>query len=431
MDYEKEIIESSKAGERYYRVKHPSGCTVCLFPMEGYRSSCASFTVKYGSADNSFKPWGEKETVNVPEGTAHYLEHKMIESDGGNAFHAFAKTGANANAYTSFDRTTYLFSCSEKFEDNLEILLNCVQTPCFTDETVEKEREIIGQEIKMYEDDPNSRLFHNCLKALYHCHPVRLGVVGTTESVAKIDKELLYRCYNAFYTPGNSVLSVAGCFDTDKTLEICDRLLKKSDKAAAERIMPDEPYEVKEKSVTSKLPCSKPAFEIMYKLKPFGREQRTRAGILYQALFEACIGRTSLFYSGLYEQELMEYINIGVFHGEGYFAVAAAGESDNPAIIKDKINSELKRLKTELPQREEFENVKKRIYGSMVEGLGSAEAMANSMANAEMNGLRAFDALEFAAQISYDEAVEALKELDLDNSSISAAEPVIAPQISS
>lgn len=424
MDHKKEIIECSKAGERYYRIKHPSGCTICLFPMEGYRSSFASYTVKFGSLDSVFKPYGENEAVTVPDGIAHYLEHKMFENDDFNVFQTFGKTGANVNAYTNTDRTTYLFSCSDKFEENLEILLKCVQTPYFTDETVEKERGIIEQEIKMYEDDPGNKMYYNCLKAVFHNHPLRLEIAGTTESIAKIDKELLYRCYSTFYIPSNAVLSIAGCFDIDKTLEICDRLLKKSNAAAPERIIPYEPYEIREKSVTAKLPCSKPVFEIMYKLPPFKGKERVRAGNLYYALLETCLGRTSKFYSALYEQELMDGINVGALHGDGYFIAAVAGKADNPSLVMDKINSELNRLKTDLPQREEFENVKKRIYGSMIEGLGSVEAMANAMTNGELSGTSAFEGIELAASIGYDEAVEALRSLDLDNCSISVVEPL-------
>lgn len=424
MNHNKEIIESSKAGEKYYRIKHPSGCTICLFPMEGYRSSVASYTVKYGSLDSAFKLFGENEIITVPDGTAHYLEHKMFENDDSNLFQAFGKTGANVNAYTHFDRTSYLLFCSTKFEENLEILLKCVQTPYFTDKTVEKERGIIEQEIKMYEDNPNNKVFYNCLKAVFHNHPLRPGITGTAESISKIDKELLYRCYNTFYIPSNSVLSIAGCFDMDNTLEICDRMLKKSDAVPPERVIPQEPYEIKEKSISAKLPCSKPVFEIMYKLPPIKGRERVRAGILYDALLEACLGRTSLFYSSLYEQELIDYINIGTFHGDGYFIACAAGEADNPSLVMDKINSELKRLKSDLPKREEFENAKKRIYGSMIEGLGSVGAMADAMVNGELSGTSAFEGIELAADIDYDEAVQALRSLDLDNCSISVVEPL-------
>lgn len=427
MDYKKEIIESSKAGERYYRIAHPSGCTICLFPMEGYTSSFASHTVRFGSLNRTFKPLGEDKEdkiVTVPDGTAHYLEHKIFENKGSDLFHAFGKTGANVNAYTSFDRTSYLLSCSDNFENNLEILLEGIQTPYFTDETVEKERGIIEQEIKMNQDDPNNTVFYNCLKAVYHNHPIRREVTGTAESIAGINKELLYQCCNTFYTPENSVLSISGRFDMDKTLEICDRVLKKSGTEPPEIILPHEPAEIKEKSVTHKLPCSKPVFEMMYKLPALRGRERVKAGIIYDALLEACLGRTSLFYSGLYEQELISGINAGVLHGEGYFAAAVAGAADNPSIVADKINGELKRLKTVLPKRDEFENVKKRIYGSMIGGLGSPEVMANAMTNGELSGTSGFEIIEIAASISFEEAVQALRLLDLDNCSLSVVEPL-------
>lgn len=421
----REIIENQKIGEKYIRIKHPSGCTICLYPMENYSSAYALFGTNYGSVDTTFKTDEDEDFVVVPEGIAHYLEHKLFENDECDAFELYAKTGANANAFTSFDKTAYLFSCSQKFEENLEILLNFVQEPYFTDETVQKEQGIIGQEIKMYQDDPGWRVFFNGLQAVYHNNPVRIDIAGTVESIAKINKELLYRCYNTFYNLNNMVLSIAGNFDVDKTLEICDRLLKKSADHKLEKIIPDEPYEVKEKSVTVKLSCAQPMFNIMYKFPKMTEKEAAKAYIVYNNLFETCLGRTSAFYTEMYEQGLInETFNVGVFNGRGFFVGVIDGESKEPQIVMDRVNSELKRLRTAKPDRQEFENIKKRTYGELLASLGSVENVATSVLSAEMAGISAFEYIKLAAEVTYDDIIEALDKLDIDNSCISIVEPV-------
>ena len=181
-----EKITNARIKEEYLRIKHKSGATILLYPMKGYSTAYALFATKYGSVDTTFKTNEDPDFVTVPEGIAHYLEHKLFENDECDAFDLYAKTGANANAYTSFDKTAYLFSCSQKFEENLRILLGFVQEPYFTDATVAKEQGIIGQEIRMYEDDTGWRVFFNCLQAMYEKNPVRIDIAGTIESIAKI-----------------------------------------------------------------------------------------------------------------------------------------------------------------------------------------------------------------------------------------------------
>ena len=269
-----EKITNARIKEEYLRIKHKSGATILLYPMKGYSTAYALFATKYGSVDTTFKTNEDPDFVTVPEGIAHYLEHKLFENDECDAFDLYAKTGANANAYTSFDKTAYLFSCSQKFEENLRILLGFVQEPYFTDATVAKEQGIIGQEIRMYEDDTGWRVFFNCLQAMYEKNPVRIDIAGTIESIAKIDKDLLYRCYNTFYNLNNMVIAVAGNFDVDKTLEICDELLKPSEDHGLQVIVPDEPLTVHEKRNVQKLSCAIPLFNIGWKFPAYsGKEQ--------------------------------------------------------------------------------------------------------------------------------------------------------------
>ncbi|MGN0596326.1 MAG: EF-P 5-aminopentanol modification-associated protein YfmH [Ruminiclostridium sp.] len=421
----KEIIRNQRVNEEYIRIKHPSGCTICLYPMKGYSSAYALFGTNYGSVDTTFKTNKDKDFVTVPEGIAHYLEHKLFENDECDAFELYAKTGANANAFTSFDKTAYLFSCSQKFEENLEILLNFVQEPYFTDETVQKEQGIIGQEIKMYLDDPSWRVMFNGLQAIYHNNPVRIDIAGTIESIAQIDKDLLYRCYNTFYNLNNMVLSIAGNFDVDKTLEICDRLLKPSEDLGLEKIVPEEPYEVKEKRTVQKLSCSLPLFNIFFKMAPRKGIENVRDYIQYNIMLELCLGKTSRFYNDNYEQGLInDTFNVGIFNGRGFFTAIADGESREPDKVFEEIKKELYRLRKEGVSKEEFENIKKKTYGELLTMFNNVESMATNLLSAEMDGVSVYEMVEAAANTTFDDIVKKLEEFDIENSSISIVEPV-------
>lgn len=423
MNYDREIIKSSKIGEQYFKIKHPSGCTICLYPMEGFSSIYAVFGVNYGSLDTAFKTDSGSDFVTAPMGVAHFLEHKLFEDPN----ELFAKTGAKANAYTGFDKTTYLFYCSQKFEENLEILLSSVQKPHFTDESVEKEKGIIEQEIAMYEDDPRWQVYFNGYRAAYHSHLIKEPIAGTKESVAVIDKETLYRCYNTFYSLDNSILSIAGNFDPDKALEICDRLLKPVplDKIGKiERYTPSEPYEVKEKTVKAKLSCSKPMFQIIYKFPEMTPQEAQRKYDEYTVMLDLCLGGSSPFYTEMYEQGLIDD-TFGASAGylRGLFMCVISGDSDNPELLLSKINAELTRLKKDPPSREMFESIKKSTYGAMLRNYGYVDMVSNSLLNAEMMGVTAFDGIDIISLLTYEDVIGALREIDLDNCSISIAEP--------
>ena len=235
---EKKVL-TSRTGDSCIYVKHPSGLDIYICEMEGFSTIEALFGTKYGSINTMFKTNADKEYTTVPEGIAHFLEHKLFENEDCDVFNLYAKTGANANAFTSFDKTCYLFSCSKNYKESLGILLDFVQKPYFTPESVAKEQGIIGQEIKMCDDNPNWRVFFNLLNCLYHNHPVKIDIAGTVESIAEIDAELLYKCYNTFYNLNNMVLSIAGNINAEEVLEICDKYLKPCDDKGLETVFTD------------------------------------------------------------------------------------------------------------------------------------------------------------------------------------------------
>lgn len=419
-----EKITSSRIHEEYLRIKHKSGATILLYPMKGYSTAYALFATKYGSVDTTFKTDEDPDFVTVPEGIAHYLEHKLFENDECDAFDLYAKTGANANAYTSFDKTAYLFSCSQKFEENLRILLGFVQEPYFTDATVAKEQGIIGQEIRMYEDDTGWRVFFNCLQAMYEKNPVRIDIAGTIESIAKIDKDLLYRCYNTFYNLNNMVIAVAGNFDVDKTLEICDELLKPSKDHGLQVIVPDEPLTVHEKRNVQKLSCAIPLFNIGWKFPAYSGKKQLEKYIVYNILMELCLGKTSDFYNRMYEDGLLnDAFNVGVFCGRGFFSVIADGESTDPDRVLSEIEKELHRLKNEGLDEDEFITIRNKTYGELVAGFNNVESVANAMIAQEINDVGIYDGIEITANTTFADIRSALDDFDIENNSISIIEP--------
>ncbi len=278
------VVKSALLDESYYEYDHPSGLKILVYPKEGYQSAYAIFGTRYGSIDTRFRLKGEKEWTVVPEGIAHFLEHKLFESQDEDAFARYARTGANANAFTSFDRTCYLFSCTENFGASLEILLDFVQSPYFTKETVDKEQGIIGQEIRMYDDEPNWRVMFNLLTALYHTHPVRIDIAGTIDSIAKIDADLLYTCYRTFYNLNNMVLAVAGKVDPKEVLAIADKVLKPSVDAVIERSFEEEPEEIVTDHVEQKLSVTVPLFMFGYKETPKAQGMDTQTLVEWEPL---------------------------------------------------------------------------------------------------------------------------------------------------
>ena len=243
-------ISYEAIGEEYFFTKHPSGLDIYIYPKKGYSSKYAILGTNFGSVNNTFKLKNEENFTVVPDGIAHYLEHKLFASENGDAFELFAKTGASANAYTSFEKTAYLFSCTDNFNQSLEILLDFVQAPYFTEENVEKVRGIIAQEMKMYQDSPEWKVYINLLGALYHNHPVKIDIAGSVESIAKITPEILYDCYKAFYNLHNMALCIVGDLDPDEVLAVIDKKIQYSPPIEIDRYFPQEPKTVCKKFVS-------------------------------------------------------------------------------------------------------------------------------------------------------------------------------------
>ena len=415
-----ERIVNKRINEECYRIKHKSGCTIMLYPMKGFSTAYALFGTRYGSVDTTFKTAKDEDYVTVPEGIAHYLEHKLFENEDCDAFALYAATGASANAFTSFDKTAYLFSCADKLEENLEILLGFVQKPYFTDETVAKEQGIIGQEIRMYEDAPDWRVFFNCLQGMYEKNPVRIDIAGTVESISHIDKDLLYRCYNTFYNLNNMVLAVAGNLDVDKVLAVCDKMLIASEDPQLSVKVPEESDRVCKRRMIQELPCATPLFNIGFKLPAKEGSECYRDYILYNLMGEICLGKTSDFYNRMYESNLINNnFYVRAFNGRGFFGLMAEGESADPDKVYEEILKELAKLKKEGISRDDFDTIRNKTYGEIVGMFGGVESVASNLLEFELAGAQPYDLVDFIAEITFEDVVNALKNFDEENSTIS------------
>ncbi len=423
--YEKEIITSKRFGEKYTHVKHPSGLDIFIWKLKGFSTVDAHFGTKYGSINTRFKTADDEDFVDVPEGIAHFLEHKLFENEDCNVFDLYAKTGAMANAFTSFDMTVYLYRCSDKYLESLEILLSFVQKPYFTQETVDKEQGIIGQEIKMCQDSPDRRCYFNLLRCLYKNHPVNIDIAGTVDSIAKIDADLLYRCYYTFYNLRNMALCIAGDVDEDEILRVCDEQLIPSKDIKLQTAFPDEPEVVAEKEIVEKMSVATPIFNIGIKFPPFSGKELVKKYWEAEIAAAMLVGSSSDLYREMTEEGLINsQFSFEVFFVEGVFNFSCSGESEAPHKVMDRIMSKIEELKTVGFDRKMFEMLKKSKYGAMIRDFDNSEACVSLLMNSYLNGTDVFYFIDAVADISFDDVTETFRQLfDPEKAAISIIEP--------
>lgn len=365
------------------RVVLENGLTVLVHSMPGFANVHAVYGTRFGSVDRAFSLDGKRYTM--PAGIAHFLEHKMFESEKGDAFTLYAQTGASANAYTSFDKTCYLFTASDNIEKNLDILLDFVSHPRFTKETVAKEQGIIGQEIKMYEDSPDWRLMFAAFRCLYHTHPLREDIAGTVESIAEITPETLYACTDAFYRPANMTLAVAGNVTLQTVLDACARADIAAKTQPVERLAFDEPDTVAKPREEFTMAVSTPLLGLAFKETPFSgsTEDILRREMVCDVLTEVICGSMTPLYRRLYDEGLIgadfsgEFINV-----EGAACVLFGGEARDPERVRALLLAEIEAVRTKGVDEKLFRLCKNSMYGIMVQDLERVDDVTAGMANA-------------------------------------------------
>ncbi len=406
-------ISNAKLGETIYEYNHKSGLKVFFVRKAGYNKKTAMFGTNYGSMDNVFKVPGSGEEIRVPDGIAHFLEHKLFEQTDGNMLEKFSKLGSSPNAYTSFNQTVYYFSCTDLFEENFRMLLDYVQNPWLTDENVEKEKGIISQEIRMYQDNAGWCVFFNLLDCLYINSPVKLEIAGTIESISKINKELLYHCYNTFYTPSNMVVTVAGDCEPETVFSIVDEMIKFKDNGMVEKKYPDEPKEINKEYMEQMLAVSMPLFNMGIKDNVLVTgydliKRRTALNIAVQFVS----GRSSQLFNDLYSQGLInESFNSEASVNANYSYLAWGGQSVDPKETCGIISKYLKNMTQEGMQKDAFERIRKSQKGSFIRSLNSMDSIARLIMDSYFNNASFFDIARAYEELDLDYTNQVVKEV--------------------
>ncbi|MCL1858347.1 MAG: insulinase family protein [Oscillospiraceae bacterium] len=421
-------VANKKIDEKYYYFKHESGLDIYVIP-KNHTTSYALFGTKYGSVDSIFKTDGETEFTVVPDGIAHFLEHKLFDNENGiNADQLFADTGAYSNAYTYYDKTCYLFSCADNFDASLEILLDFVTHPYFTEESVQKEQGIIGQEIRMYDDNPGWQVYFQLMANMYEKHSVRLDIAGTIESISNITAGILYKCYNTFYNLNNMMLCVAGNVTAEQVEKVADKVLKNADIINIERYKYDEPANVRKNITEKKLKVSRPLFNIGLKDVETGiyANELAKKAVEIDILNDMLFSRSSDFYTRLYsEGKINNKFGAGSEIETEYGHLIYSGESDNPEKVMGEIIKEFEnKIKNGL-DREEFERCKKVSYASSITLFDSAENIANAFITCMFRGYNIFDLPEIIGSVKFEDIEKRLnKVFKKENFIISIINPI-------
>lgn len=423
------IIENERLKEKIYFEELESGLKVYYMPKLGFQKKYASFSTNYGSVNNKFIPLGEESPIEVPEGIAHFLEHKLFESEENSTFDKFSEMGAYVNAFTSFNQTSYLFYTTDNFYESLELLVNFVQSPYLTDENVEKEKGIIGQEIRMYDDNPRWRVFFNMLKAMYKNHPIKIDIAGTVESINTITKDLLFKAYNTYYHPANMVLFVVGDLDFEdiiKTVKKAQREYPKADNDSPS-IFDDEPDEVNNQTVEDNMMVSTPLFYIGFKDKKLGLSGReaVKKDIITNMILDLMFTPSAEFYSDMYNEGLIDSSFGAYFTGKKTYGHSLiVGQSKNPKLIYERIRDLIKVSPEDLFSTEDFNRLKKKNLGSFLMSLNSVEFIANNFVDLYFDDFNLLDYLEVLEEISMDDVIERFMEhFTPDSMVLSIVEP--------
>ncbi len=403
------LPKAAEAALRFEEALLPNGLCVRLLPMPGYSAAHVIYAAGFGSIHRAFESGGE--TVRLPAGVAHFLEHKMFENeDGIDAFTLYGETGASANAYTGFDRTSYIFTATEQIDRNLDILLGFVGHAHFTEATVQKEQGIIAQEIGMYEDNADMRSLFGTMECLYHHHPIRDDIAGTADSIAQITPSLLYRCTNAFYVPGNMALCAAGNLTMPQLLGAIERAQLPSGKAPpVRRVFPAEPDSVylPEKRLT--MPVSMPVFALGFKETPPAGDT-TRTEVVSDLLTELICGETSTLYRRLYDEGLVQP-GFGGEYGlyDGCMQFIFSGESEQPEAVREALLAEIARQRREGIDPGQFDICKKMMYGEAIADFDSVERVASLLCSSYFHRRTPAGELAAIAAVTPDDINNALQ----------------------
>lgn len=404
--------------ERVFEAELNNGLKLFIIPKKGFQKTFVTYTTKFGSLDNKFKPHGSDTFVTVPDGVAHFLEHKLFENDdeSEDLFTAFAEDNAQVNAFTSFDRTSYLFSATDHVERNIKRLLTMVESPYFTKETVDKEKGIIAEEIKMYQEQPGYKLMFNTLKAMYDTHPIRVDIAGSVESIYEIIKDDLYLCYETFYHPSNMVLFVVGDVDVANIYDVVATHENQRDKEAQPQIVRDpliEKATVNESKVTETMKLQSPRLMLGFKNNPLVDEPDAsfvKRDLEMTLFYEMLFGEETDFYQSLLNEDLIDETFGYQFVLEPTYSFSViTSATQYPDKLKALLLTEIENNQGQLNDEEAFSLLKKQFIGEFISGLNAPEYIANQYTKLYFEGVSLFDLLEIVESITLESVNETSK----------------------
>ncbi|MEK3886910.1 EF-P 5-aminopentanol modification-associated protein YfmH [Bacillus sp. FSL K6-3431] len=409
----KEIV-FDQLKETLYHETLENGLEVYLLPKQGFNKTFATITTKYGSIDNQFIPLNQEQLKLVPDGIAHFLEHKMFEKEAGDVFQQFSKQGASANAFTSFTRTAYLFSSTSKTEQNLETLLDMVQEPYFTEGTVEKEKGIIGQEITMYDDNPDWRLYFGVIENMYHQHPVKIDIAGTIESISHITADLLYECYHTFYHPSNMLLFVTGPVKPeDMMMFIRENQASRQYESASEivRHFEDEPVQVAEKKQVLEMNVQTSKCLVGVKANNVNQSgsDMLKNELTINILLDMLFGKSSDNYDELYNSGLIDDTFQFDYTQEQGFGFAIIGsDTKDPDLLTEQLQTMMLEAKNGQKLTEiAMERAKKKRIGGFMRSVNSPEYIANQFTRYAFNEMNFFEIVPVLEELTFSDVKEA------------------------
>ena len=404
-----EFKEFPNLKEKLYYEELDNGLQVYMLQKPGFNKSVATFTTKYGSIDNEFVPLGQQEMKRVPDGIAHFLEHKMFEKEDYDVFEKFSAHSASSNAFTSFTRTCYLFSCTSDLEENLTTLIDFVQSPYFTEETVEKEKGIIAQEIKMYDDNPDFRAYYGIINNLFKQHPVKIDIAGTVESIQPITADLLYECYNTFYHPSNMLLFVIGDFDVEAMMQLVRENQAAKDYVKANEIprqYPDEPNTVvtKESVLEMEVGTAKVFLGIKDIVTNRQGEELLKIDLAVDIIFDLIFGSSSAYYEELLEKG---YVNDSFSYETNFessfgFSIVG-GDTRYPDELAASLKAKLEGIAEMRFNEDEFNRIKNKKVGRFLSALNSVEFIANQFTQYAFNGVHLFSILDVLESLTIED----------------------------
>lgn len=408
--------------ETVYQAQLDNGLTLFVIPKRGFQKTFVTYTTNFGSLDSRFKPHQSDEFVTVPDGVAHFLEHKLFEKEDGDLFTDFAEYDAQVNAFTSFDRTSYLFSATNYIDENIIRLLKMLESPYFTEETVEKEKGIIAEEIKMYQEQPGYRLMFNTLRGMYHDHPVKVDIAGSVESIYDITKDDLYLCYETFYHPSNMVLFVVGDVDPEHIYQLVKTHEDARHIEAQPEIVRDplhETHDVLEREMREVLQVQSPRLMLGFKNKQLDVSQRRRVqeDIEMSFFFELVFGEETAFYQTLLNEHLIDAtFSYQTVIEPTYSFSLVTSTTEEPDKLKVKLLAELHDKFGCVDDQTAFELLKRQFIGEYISSLNSPEHIANQATKYYFDGVALFELLDIIDEITLDSMNETVRErLDIEN----------------